>query len=265
MLQKIVVLIRLEDSDSVLIPYGIYLARVFRKELCLFYHSTEAYHAEMTEEKLKTYRQSIRLENPSLPVSFLTGRFKRENLAVVLADEHETILLVAGASMCKTLSRSLQNSPIPFLYVNERFPCPPDFNIVFFPVDLRIQHRDAMKWILYFGRYNHSEIIVIGANDKSKRNRRLVTGNVSMIRKNLAKYGIQHRIYQGSRSSLRIQDEGFEAATLLHAGMRVLLGSSVITVLDMMIGLPEEKIVRHARSLAVLVVNPRRETYLVCE
>jgi len=33
----------------------------------------------------------------------------------------------------------------------------------------------------------------------------------------------------------------------------------------MIIGLPEEKIVRQARGLAVLVVNPRRETYLVCE
>jgi hypothetical protein len=265
MLQKIVVFIRLEDSDSVLIPYGVHLAKVFSKELCLFYHSTEAYLAEMTEEKLNTYRQLIHLENPSLSVSFLTGKFKRENLAVVLADEHEAILLVAGSSMCKTLSRSLQNSPIPFMYVNERYPCIPDFSTVFFPVDLRIQNRDAMKWILYFGRYNPSEIVVIGANDKSKSNRRLVNGNVSMIRKNLTKYGIQHRIYQGTRSSLRVHDEGFDAATLWHAGMLVLLGSSVITVLDMIIGLPEEKIVRHARGLAVLVVNPRRETYLVCE
>jgi hypothetical protein len=265
MLQKIVVFIRLEDSDSVIIPYGVHLARAFRKELCLFYHSTEAFHAEMTEDKLKKYKQSIHLENPSLSVSFLIGKFKREHLAVVLADEHEAILLVAGAATCKTLSRSLQNSPIPFLYVNERYPCIPDFSTIFFPVDLRIQNRDAMKWILYFGRYIPSEIVVIGANDKSKSNRRLVNGNVSMIRKNLVKFGIQHRIYQGNRSSLRIQEEGFVAATLWHAGMLVLLGSSVITVLDMIIGLPEEKIVRQARGLAVLVVNPRRETYLACE
>jgi hypothetical protein len=44
-----------------------------------------------------------------------------------------------------------------------------------------------------------------------------------------------------------------------------LLGSSFITLLDLLIGLPEEKIVKKADHFAVLVINPKRETYLVCE
>jgi len=81
----------------------------------------------------------------------------------------------------------------------------------------------------------------------------------------LTKYGISHKIYKGSLGSFRIQNEGFEAAGQMQAGLLVLLGSSAFTVLDYLIGLPEEKIVKRSETFGVLVVNPRRETYLVCE
>lgn len=255
----------LVESDTNLILYGVHLAAVFRKELCLFYRTTGGYQADLTDKKLNNYRQTLHEDFPQLTVSLLVGPFKGDKLAVTLADKHEAILLVAFSSMFKKLSQSLQNSPIPFLFVNEHSTTNPDFSKIFFPVDLRRQNRDAMKWILYFGKYTPGEIFVLGANDKLKSNRQMVAGNLSALKKMLVKYGISHKIYRGSSNSLGIQNEGYEAANQLHAGMLVLLGSSAFTLLDLILGLPEEKIVRRAKEMAVLVVNPRRETYLVCE
>jgi hypothetical protein len=265
MRQKIVVYLRLNEWDTNLILSGLRLASNFGKELCLFYQVSGAYHPEQTDQQLKNYRENIQKAHPDIPVSILVGPFRKGKLAAILADEHEAIMLVAGASVFKKLANSLLNSPIPFLFIPEQTYTNPDFVKIVYPVDLRKQNKDVLKWILYFGKYHHSEIVAIGANDKSLSNRNMVASHLTSLKKMLLKYGIIHHIYRGRVNSLRIHNEGFEAAIQLHAGILVLLGSSYITLLDLVIGLPEEKIIKHAREMAVLVVNPKRETYLVCE
>lgn len=265
MLQKVVVFTTLHDSDTPLIACGARLASAFGKEVCLFFQASGAFHSLEIDAKLEQYRQVLNREIPRLPVSVLVGNFHGEKLATVLADEQEAVLLVAGASRFRKLSSALQNSPIPFLFVSEDHPFRSEFRKVVFPVDLREQNKDAMKWILWFGKYNHSEIVAVGARDHSRQNRQHVERLLSSLKKLLVKSAIPHKIYRGSRSSLSIHREGLAAAQELDAGLLVLLGSSTYTLLDLVLGLPEEKIVRHAGPIPVLVVNPRRETYLICE
>jgi hypothetical protein len=265
MLQKIVVYTALDERDTCLIHTGVQLAEHFGKELCLFHQVSERYNKGNTDEKLKKYQHVLHHDFPNLPVTLLIAAFGKGKLAAHLADEHEAILLIAGSSAFKKLAIPLQNSPIPFLFVNEQMDSVPDFRKIVFPVDLRRQNRDVLKWILYFGKFLHSEIFAIGAKDKQESNRKLVEGHLSAMKTVLTRYEVTHKIYRGTMSSLRVHHEGFEAAEQLHAGMLVLLGSSFITLLDILIGLPEEKIVKKAEHFAVLVINPKRETYLVCE
>jgi hypothetical protein len=265
MLQKIVIYTSLDIGDTVLIRAGVQLAVNFDKEICLFHQVTGVYQEKMIDEKLKEYRKSIHQTFPGIRVSLLVAAYRKAKLSSHLADEQEAILLIAGKKVFKYLSVSLQESPIPFLFLNEGSTEAPDFSRIVFPVDLRRQNRDALKWILYFGKYCHSEIIAIGANDRLESDRRRVAGHLSAMKNLLTKYGIKHKVYRGTVGSLRVHLEGFDTANQLDAGMMVLLGSSAITLLDLLIGLPEEKIIKKAEQFAVLIVNPRRETYLVCE
>jgi hypothetical protein len=59
--------------------------------------------------------------------------------------------------------------------------------------------------------------------------------------------------------------EALEFALSENADLLILLGSSVITPLDWLIGLPERKIIRNAGNLPVLLVNPRRDNYILCD
>jgi hypothetical protein len=265
MLQKIVVYLNLDKWDACLIIHGVRLAAGFEKELCLFYQVHAKYDPTVIDGKLKLYREEIKKEFPHLPVSILIGPFRKGKFALLLADEHEAIMLVAATYAFSKLANSLQISPIPFLFVDNRLDSPPDFSRIVYPVDIRRQNRDVLKWILYFGKYHHSEIIAIGANDKSASNKRMVAGHLTSLKNMLVKYNVSHKIYRGSLNSLRIHNEGLETAIQLHAGLLVLLGSSVITLLDMLIGLPEKKIINRAKNMSILVINPRKETYLVCE
>jgi hypothetical protein len=263
--QKVLVYTSLVKSDTQLIICGIRLANLFKKELCLFYQASKAFHDTTIDCQLKNYRDLIRQDVPDLPVSILISSLKGENLASKLADDNEVIIMVADSSDFSKLAVSLRNSPIPFLFIDGKIPFLSDFRKVIFPVDLRHQNQDAMKWVLYFGKYNHSEITAIGANDKVKANQRLVTAHLWSLKKMLTKSGVSLKIIKGTRSSLGIHNEGLSAAFQLQADLLILLGSSTITILDLLVGLPEEKMIKKAAGLPVLVVNPRRETYLVCE
>lgn len=265
MLQKIVVLTTLGESDTPLIQCGIRVAAVFSKELCLFYQAAGADHSLHLDHQLEEIRHRLQQEIPGLPVSAMVAPFRGERLATTLADEHEAIMIIAGASHFRQLAQSLQSSPIPFLFVNEKAPFVSDFRKIVFPVDLRHQNKDAMKWALWFGKHNQSEILAVGAHDRSREDQQQVDGLLAALKNLLSRAGVAHKIYRGTRSSLSVHTEGLVAAQQIGAGLFLLLGSSTITLLDLVLGLPEEKIVRHAGAIPVLVVNPRRETYLVCE
>ena len=244
---------------------GIKLASAFQKELRLLYLTGSNGIMEKAEAEMDRYSDTFSKNVPGLLVTCAVIKHPGRNFSRVLADEMEAIVLVAGFSRFKELAKPLRSSPIPFLFINEYEPFTSSFRRVIVPVDIRRQNKDSLLWSVFFGRNNDSEIIAIGANDRSKESQKAVAGHLHSLKKLLTKSNITHRIYKGSRGSLSIQREVLETSGQLNADLMILLGSSYVTWLDLLIGLPEEKIIRQAGNLPVLVVNPRRETYLVCD
>lgn len=264
-IQKITVLMSLNPADTNLMLAGIRLTVSFNKELKLLYVAQTNKAEQEVLPELEKYARTITVKVPGINVSFSVIIRPGKNFARIISDDLETIILVAGSSKFKELSGHLRKSPVPYLFIDEKEPFTSDFGKAIIPVDMRSQNKDSLLWAVFFGRNNHSEIIAIGANDKSKEARHDVAKHLHSLKKLLAKTNVPHKIYKGSRGSLSIQREALDTALQLNAGLLILLGSSYITWLDRLIGLPEEKIIRSAGKLPVLVVNPRRETYLVCD
>jgi nucleotide-binding universal stress UspA family protein len=264
-IQKIVVYLSLDESDTNLMMAGIRLATAFQKELRLLFVSNNRESLEKAEAELARYAATISSKVAELTVSVSAISHPGNNFARILADEMEAIVLVAGASRFKELAKPLRKSPIPFLFINEKETFDSVFRKVIIPVDMRQQNKDSLLWSVFFGRNNQSEIIAIGANDSNKDGRKAVAAHLHSLKKLLTKTDVPHKIYRGERGSLSIQREVLETAGQLHADLLILLGSSFVTWLDLLIGLPEEKIIKSAGNLPVLVVNPRREAYLVCD
>ena len=89
--------------------------------------------------------------------------------------------------------------------------------------------------------------------------------NVKLSTKLYREFGITHKIYKGGKSSLRNVFEALEMALVSDCNLFVMLGSSSITPLDYLVGLPERKIVKQAGKLPVMVINPRRDNYILCD
>jgi nucleotide-binding universal stress UspA family protein len=264
-IQKIAVYLSLTLNDTNLVAAGARLAGIFKKELKFIHVVIGSAPPVNAEEKFREYSENVERLSPGLKVSATILKNPGRQLSRILSDELEIIILVAGAGKFRELSEPLRSSPVPFLFINEneKFSC--DFRKIIIPVDMRKQNKDSLIWSAFFGRNNKSEIIAIGASDRSKESRKEVAAHLKSLKSLLVKSDVEHKIYKGTRGSMSVQWEALETAGRLGADMIILLGSTYITWLDRLLGLPEEKMIRKAGSLPVLIVNPRRETYLVCD
>jgi hypothetical protein len=264
--QKIVVFITFTPADNNLILNGIKLASVFKKKLCLVYrmNSKNSKQREVFNQKLIEYTVPIKKEIPTLKTSVLLLKENIRELPDILADDYEAILLIANAGQFKKLSKAVTESPVPFLFIKPEAPLS-EYKKIVLPVDLRKENSDSILWSSWFGRFNQSEIIAIAANEKSRESQKQVARNITLAKKLYLKFKVSHKLFKGRKTSLRNSFEALEFALAEKSDLLILLGSSVITPLDSLIGLPERKIIRNAGNLPVLLVNPRRDNYILCD
>lgn len=264
--QKIIVFTTFTTADKTLILNGIKLASVFKKELCLVYQTNnrKTINSEKIKQRLMAFTVPLKQEIPTLKTSVLILKANLREAPEILADDHEAILLVADSTRFKTYSKAVTESPVPFLFVHSNGPVSMFKNIVL-PIDLRKEISDSTLWSSWFGRFNQAHVIAIAANDKNRESQTQVARNVDFAKKLFLKLNVSHKLYKGRRSSLQNSFEALDFAQSENADLLILLGSSVITPLDWLIGLPERKIIRNAGSLPVLLVNPRRDNYILCD
>jgi len=263
--QKILVITEQGDNDRSLIKHGIKLAFIFKKELCLFFHASSGKkkHSE-AKELLNNYAKSIKSEIPQLPVSSLVLFGNKSSVPDVLAEDHEAILLVANAENFRKYTSMLTESPVPFLFVHSQSEII-DYNHLVQPIDMRKENSDGSLWCSYFGRFNQAEVVAVAAKDTTKEAQSGVAKNVLLTKKLYQKFSIEHKIYKGTRSSFRNSYEALELAHASDCNLFVMLGSSSVTPLDYLVGLPERKIIKRAGKLPVMVINPRRDNYILCD
>jgi hypothetical protein len=264
--QKIVVLLHLAPSDKTLILNGIKIASIFKKELCLAYHYTKQEKEKRDEirQKLKEYLLPVKNEIPDMKTSTLLVSGRVSEMPELLADDYEAIMLITEAFRFKTYSKAAASSPVPFLFISSDAPVS-SFQKIVLPIDIRKENSDTALWGSWFGRFNQAEIVAVGAADKGKEMQKMVGQNIVLTKKLFNKFNIQHKIYRGKKSSLGNAFEALELAKSSDSDLLVILGSSAITPLDRLIGLPERKIIRDAENLPVLFVNPRMDNYILCE
>jgi hypothetical protein len=265
--QKIIVLLCLNSSDKTLILNGIKIASIFQKELCLVYNYSrrEKKKQGLFKEQLYEYTLLIKKDLPKLKISTLLLSEKRANLSEKLSDDYEAILVIASSLKFSIHSKSVTESAIPFLFVNDNENMVSEFKNLILPLDLRKESSESALWSSYFGRFNNSEIVVVAANDKGKDAKQQLAKNAFLSKKLFQKFKINYKIFLGTKSSFGNTFEALDLALSSKSDLLVILGSSTITPLDLLIGLPERKIIKKAGDLPILIINPRRDNYILCD
>ncbi len=243
------------------------MATIFKKELCLIIHNRKKLKNIPKEwtDQLEEHILNINKKNQGLKVSKLILSESNKMLPDRLADDDEAILIVMGASSFSNYSNALAVSPIPFLFVDETNPNISVFKKIILSIDLRTENKDVALWSSYFGRFNQSEIVIVAANDRSKDGQREVARNIVFSKQLYKKFKLKHKVFKGTKSSLGNSFESLDVAQTSGSDLLIILGSSTITPLDWLVGLPERKIIQKAGKLPVLIVNPRKDNYILCD
>ncbi len=190
--QKIVVILSLNESDPILIDNGIQLATIFKKELCLLIHNRKKQNKIPGNwlNQVENYISDIRNNDPGIKVSHLKLSESNKNLPDHLADEHEAILIITSTTSLTKYSDALKESPIPFLFVDEKRPEISMFKKIIVATDLRSENKDSGLWSSYFGRFNKSEIVIVAANDSSKEAQNEVARKILVLKQLYKKFKI---------------------------------------------------------------------------
>lgn len=265
--QKIVVLLSLSPADRQKILTGIKIAGLFKKELCLAYNYSKREKNKLNEckQKLSDYTIPIHAQIPNIRVSTLLFSHRKSEIPEMLSDDHEGIFIVLTKNELPVYKSMLADTPLPILFIDEKSGNIPEFKNVVLPLDLRKENSDTALWASYFGRFNKAGIVVVAANDKGKDAKNQVAKNVVLTQKLFKKFNILHKVFKGKKSSFRNAFEALGLAKNSKADLLIILGSSVITPADYLLGLPEKKVIKNSDDIPVLFLNPRKDNYILCD
>lgn len=265
--QRIMVLCDFSESMNDAIVHGVRMAAIFRKELCLFYPLQNKGKAEKlaVQKALGLIIQKVKKDLPDIPVSSLTLKGDLEKTVGRVAEQYDGIMLVLTSEKLKTKLPALQKSQIPFLFVKGSQSNYLTYKKAMLPVDFRAVMKDTSLWASYFARFNKAEVTVFSATEKDKDHAKNIRKNLKFIEKLLYKLQLDVHFKTTPKGSFGLPFEALKLCRDNGHDLLIIPSSKYISLIDLIIGLPEAKIIKKAGELPVLCINPKRDMYILCD
>ncbi|HPR31057.1 MAG TPA: hypothetical protein PLK12_03135 [Prolixibacteraceae bacterium] len=261
--QRIIVWCNSENHLSQTLIEAIHMAQVFEKELCLFAHFRRTRQKHVLEQKLSGMLEVLKKKFPETEMSVLLLKGKLHTLMEKLGDPYNTILFCAGNRLTPSLLKAFYRSGFPF-YFSKNAPDKPRnrFANILIPIDFRNSTKEATLWGSYFGRFNNSEIYLLPASDRDPELKQKVDGLTGFIKKFYSSFLFHYRFIQTNTSSWNIHNEAARMAS--DYSLLIFTGSLNVSLIDLLTGPFEKRIVNKISDCPVLLVNPQKEMYVLC-
>ena len=263
--QKVTVLCDFTATMNGAILHGIYIAAFLEKELCLFALAEDRKSKPEVHDRLTEIAETIKSQANQMLVSTLVLKGTLERNAGRLTEKYDSVLLVLNKEKISEKVEALQESTIPYLFIEGKTSDLITYKKVVLPVDFRKEMKETSLWASYFGRFNRSSVQVIGAKEKHPENQNMIKKNVIFIRKFLKELKVDNIIEEGKSNSWKIQFEALKKSQKGNGDVLIILGSKNITLIDLIIGLPEKKLIKRAGKLPVLCINPSKDLNILCD
>lgn len=265
--QRIMVNCDFSQTMNDTIVHGLRIATIFKKELCLFH----ALGKKGREDKLEIQKslgliiRKLKKDLPGMPISSLTLKGNLSDSIVRLAEQYDGIMLILNSDKLKHKLQALQLSSIPFLFVNGSDEQQLQYSNVLLPVDYRKVMKDTSLWASYFGRFNQSSIQILHANDSDDDRKKQVRKNIKFIEKLLMKLQLDFKFTVANKGSFGLIWEAQNNCNQDKAKLLIIPSSKNISLIDLLIGLPEKKVIKKAKNHSVLCINPKKDMYILCD
>ncbi len=247
--------------------HGARIAGIFRKELCLFHPLGKGDKDKKlaAQKALGSIIRKLKADLPALTISSLTLKGNLYDNIDRIGEQYDGVMLVLTRDKIRQKLPALQISQIPFLFVNGNSSESLQYKRVMLPVDFRKVMKDTSLWASYFGRFNKSEIQVMCANEKAADRLSMIKKNRKFIEKLLFKLHLDVHFTKSKKGSFSLPFEALDHCLKESFNLMIIPSSQHISLLDLIVGLPEKKIINKAGNLPVLCINPKRDMYILCD
>ena len=263
--QKVVVVCDFSERMKDVIIHGVRMADILKKELCLLAIWKDKKQKSLIREKMIQTIRSLKSNLPNMQISSLLFQKSLQNNMEKLAEDYNAILVVLHQTDFKSGLKAFRESSIAFLFVNGSLPEFLRYKNVLVPVDYRKASKETSLWASYLGRFNKSQVHFIYALETDQDQADKLKKNLNFFRRFLSSLNVKHQFIPGKASSWGIFNETLNDAPTMNGDVMVFAGSTNISLIDLIIGLPEEKIIRKAGHLPVLIINPRKDNCVLCD
>lgn len=263
--QKIVVICDFSERMKEVVVHGIRMAGVLRKELCLTAVWKDKAQKIQLQEKLIQTSRTLKGNLPDMEISWLLLQKSLHDNMQKLVDDYEAVLVVLHQADINWAMKAFRESSIAFLFVNGDVPRFISYKNVLVPVDFRKASKETSLWASYFGRFNKSQVQLIYAHETDRDQANKLIRNLNFFKKFLSSLNVSHHEVAGKSTSWGICNEAIAKSDELNGDVLIFSGSSAISLIDLLIGLPEKKIIRKAGYLPILMINPRKDICVLCD
>ncbi len=262
--QKIVVICDFSERMKEVIVHGVKMASILKKELCLTAIWKNKDQKSRIQEKLNSATKVIRQNIPEMKVSSLIIRNSLREHIDKLTWDYDAVLIVLHQADIRSGLKAFRESSIAFLFVNGDSPDYLSYKNVLIPLDYRKASKETALWASYLGRFNHSQVHVIYAHETNKDQAEQLMKSLNSIKRLFVSLNVAYQFVGGKSSSWGICNETIANARQWNGDVMIIAGSTYISMIDLLIGLPERKIIRKAGNLPILMINPRKEICVLC-
>lgn len=260
--QRILVWCNCSEKLKSSIIDAVYLAIKLEKEVCLFANYKNEKDKEQLQRLVNSYAHTIKKDMPQLDVSTLVLKGKLADLTHELGEKYNAILLCCNGKINKELMDAFYRSSFPFFFTKTENTSISKFKKVIIPIDFRNSTKDATLWGSYLGRFNQSDVVLLSANDKTDgEQQEKVDKIVAFVKRFYGQFFFNYWIEKGNSGSWKIHNEAAEAAK--DFDLMVFTGSLNVSALDRITGTFEQRIINNIDT-SVLLINPQKEMYLLC-
>ena len=177
---------------------------------------------------------------------------QHEVLFLFICMPHKTRMIRKFLKTCRFLR-------IPYVFLTDRVELH-DFRHLLVPVGFLEEEVGKGQYAVMFWRFCQSHTTLLQANDYGSRAQR----NVNKIAGLFQKFQADYELQKARSDSFKLFREAVQMANQMAAGMLVLSSSRDYGLDDIFFGTPEEYAIMHA-SIPVMLVNPRKDLYVLCD
>jgi hypothetical protein len=264
--QKIFVWCDFSGEMDNAIAHGLMIARILRKELCLFHIWAKKLHEniEMAEAKLRGIAAHVVHMAPEVRVHYIVRKEQFSDMLTDLAEVYDCILLVAHKKAVPQIMPDLKYSGFPFLFVSSTECIDKIYNQIVVPVGYMKKSKDLALWASYIGRHNGAMVNIFTASESSEADRKVIRSHLFSIERLYNKFKFPFEVVESHSPTWKLQKTALSHTLSLKCGLLIIAASYKSNFIDRMMGLTEEKVIEKSEDLSVMCVNSQRDFYTFC-